>query len=172
MIYDDDIEGENDAPVHIALGALAERTPSVVERQVGSVSRNSSLDDICAMLDAADWLLARAKSIHHIATQKVIEWIQANGPFDIGTIHYDVGHTTTVRCTNLKLCAHELLDCLGGDFEGFLDVLVAQPYKSSTARAILTEPRYRNLFTIKSTFKLIGGAPSRGLKLGLEPFRR
>ena len=51
---------------------LSERTPSEVERQVMGVSAESSLDELCAALDASDWLLARAKTIDRLMKRYTI----------------------------------------------------------------------------------------------------
>lgn len=153
-------------------GMLSDYPPGRVEQQVCSISRNSPVDDLCAAIDAADWLLGRARSIHQIVTQKAIAWIDANGPFDIGICHYHVGHTTTVNCTNTLGCGHALLDSLGGDLDRFFDVLVAQPYKSGTARSILDQSVYSTMFTVRSTAKLVAGVPQRVLKRTDKRFMR
>lgn len=172
MTHDIDTDTDDFAPVPLHAGPVPERSPSEIERQVCVVSRRAPLEDLCAMLDAADWLLARAKSINQVAKQKAIEWIDANGPFDIGMCHYHVGHNTTVNCTNTVRCGHALLDHLHGDLDRFFGVLVAQPYKPGAARAILDQSVYNNVFTVRSTAKLVAGVPQRVLKCTDKRFMR
>ena len=153
-------------------GVSTERTPAEIEQQAFAVNTASSLDQLCAMLDAADWLLARAKSIHHLARQKAIEWIEANGEFDIGVMHYSVGHYTTIRCTDTKQCGHELLNHVGGDFDGVLEILVAQPYKSTFARRHLPQATYGKLFKATVHTHLVTGQPQKTLKRSDKRFLR
>jgi hypothetical protein len=153
-------------------GMLSDYPPSRVEQQVCAISRNSPVDDLCAALDAADWLLGRARSIHQIATQKAIEWIDHNGEFSIGDQQYSVGVNTTVRCVNTRQCGHRLLECLNGDLDGFFDLLVAQPFKSGSARRVLPDPAYRDLFVTKRASRLVSGVPDRVLKQNPGGFTR
>ncbi len=153
-------------------GASSERTPAEIEQQAFAVTTTSSLDHLCAMLDAADWLLARAKSIHHLAKQKAVEWIEANGEFDIGVMHYSVGHYSTIRCTDTKQCGHALLNHIGGDFDGFLEILVAQPFKSTFARKHLPQLAYSKLFRSTIHTHLVTGLPTKTLKRSDKRFLR
>src|SRR5687768_8394554 len=76
---------------------LSERPPSDVERQVMGLSPESSLDELCAALDASDWLLARAKTIDRLMKQIAIAWIDRNGEFAIGDVRYSVGFSLAFR---------------------------------------------------------------------------
>ena len=116
---------------------LSERTPSDVERQVTGVSAESSLDELSSALDASDWLLARARTIDRLMKQIAIAWIDRNGEFGIGDIRYSVGFSLTVKCLNVPQTGHAVLEAAGGDFNHFMSVLVAQPFRHAAVRDII-----------------------------------
>lgn len=95
-------------PVHQIDGP--DRSPREVERLVVSVAVTSPLDDLIAALDAADWLAARSKAVHHLSRQIAIAWIERNGEFDLGEMHYRVGYNSVTKCINPKQAALQLLD--------------------------------------------------------------
>jgi hypothetical protein len=141
-----------------------DRGPRAVERQICAVSPATTVEALCAAIDAADWLLTRAKSIHHLSRQIAINWIENNGEFSIGDMHFRVDYPMTVRCTDPRACGHELLKVLAGDFDSYLQMLVAQPYKHGSVSKVLSTPIYRSFFATKSAARLINGVPERTLK--------
>jgi hypothetical protein len=143
---------------------LRERTPADIERQVVATRSESSQDELAAAIDAAEWLLARAKTIDHLMKQIAIGWVERNGEFDIGDMHYSVGYSTTMKCLNVPQVAHAVLDSAGGDFNRLLDALVAQPYKHGTVRTLIEKKVYGQLFKPHRTGRLINGIPERILK--------
>ena len=143
---------------------LSERTPSEVERQVMGVSAESSLDELCAALDASDWLLARAKTIDRLMKQIAIAWIDRNGEFSIGDIRYTVGFSLSVKCLNVPQAGHAVLEAAGGDFNHFMSVLVAQPFRHAAVRDLIGCMLHGRLFRAHRTGRLVNGVPERILK--------
>jgi hypothetical protein len=155
---------DDDIPAVSSGGPFDEGSPHAIEQIVLAVSRKSTSDTLAAALDASDWLMARAKGISELAKRIAIDWIENNGELCIGEIQYSVGYVTTVKCVDTRGCGHELLRALGGDFEQYLQILVAQPYKHGAASTILEKPLYRSFFTTKRSGRLINGIPERMLK--------
>jgi hypothetical protein len=143
---------------------LRERTPADIERQVTQMSPSSPLEELCGAIDAADWLLARAKTIDQLMKQIAMAWIERNGEFDIGEMHYSVGYTSTVKCLNVPQAGHAVLEAAGGDVDRLLEVLVAQPYKHATVRNLIDQRIYGRLFIPHRTGRLINGIPEPLLK--------
>jgi hypothetical protein len=154
-----DDDERDSLPEHLA--SLRERTPADVERQVLVISATSSVDEVFAATCAADWLMARAKSIHRLKNEVVIAWIDHNGEFDIGNIRYSVGYSTSVRCLNVPQAGHAILAAAGGDFEQFMGALVAQPYKAGTVRNMIGTTLYGQMFVARRTGRLVNGVPER-----------
>jgi hypothetical protein len=146
------------------LSGLRERTPGDIEAQVLQLTPQSSLDQLCAALDAADWLMARARTVHQLMKQIAINWIDQHGEFDIGDIHYSVGYCTTVKCADVSQVGHAVLIAAGGDFDQFLTVLTSQPYKHATVRNIIGKPLHDRLFRFQRVGRLKNGVPERVLK--------
>lgn len=140
------------------------RAPEEVERQVLSVSRESTLDDLCAALDAAEWLLTRARTIERLAKQIAIAWIDRNGEFDVGDTHYSVGYAYTVRCLDIPQTANAVLQAAAGDLDRLFDVLVSQPFKHASVRTVIGRPLHERLFESRRTAALKNGVPQRDLK--------
>lgn len=151
-----------------ALGTLVgphvDRSPKQIEQQVLSVSDQSNADQLAAAIDAAEWLVCRAKSIQNLCRQIGVSWIEHNGDLTIGDITYSVGYQNTVKCLDPRGCGHELLKTVGGDFEEFLQTLVAQPFKHGSASKLLDQTVYRSFFVTKRTSRLVNGVPERTLK--------
>ncbi|HEX8339992.1 MAG TPA: hypothetical protein VF624_03700 [Tepidisphaeraceae bacterium] len=143
---------------------MTDRTPHAIEQQILALSHKSDADTLAAALDASDWLCGRAKGISELAKRIAITWIEHNGDLTVGDIRYSVGYPVTVKCSDPRGCGRELLRTLGGDFDEFLSVLVAQPYKHGSAAKVLDTSVYRSFFDTKSAARLINGVPERTLK--------
>jgi hypothetical protein len=150
--------------VDARLLGLSERAPADVERQVLAVSVASSLDQLCAALDASEWLLARARTIDCLMKQIAIAWIDRNGEFSIGQVRYWVQYPLTVRCLNVAQTGHAVLEAAGGDFDHFLEILVAQPYRHAAVRSIVGKALHGRLFSAHRSGRLANGVPQRVLK--------
>ncbi|MBC7819993.1 MAG: hypothetical protein IAG10_24180 [Planctomycetaceae bacterium] len=143
---------------------LRERSPFEIEREVLDLSSGSTLDSLCAALDAADWLLARARTIDRLARQIAVAWIEKNGEFDVGPNHYCVGYAYNVRCLNIPQTANAVLEAAGGEIDRLFDVLVAQPFKHGSVRTLIGRPLHDKLFEARRTASLRNGVPERSLK--------
>lgn len=156
----DDDEGQ----IHCRTATVKERTPADVERQVMDVSVRSELAELCAALDATDWLLARAKTIDRLVKQIAIAWIDRNGEFDIGDQHYSVGYSTTYKCLNIPQAGHAILEAGKGDIDVLFALLVSQPFKPASVRNLLDMKLYASLFKPHRNGRLINGVPELMLK--------
>jgi hypothetical protein len=142
---------------------LARRTPASIETQVMNVTVDSSLDELAAALDASDWLLGRARLIDRLMKQIAIAWIERNGEFDIGSIHYSAGYAYSVKCIDVPQTGRSVLDAAQGDFDQFISALVSQPFKHATVRSIIGRAAHDQLFRATRTSRL-NGVPQRVLK--------
>ena len=143
---------------------LTERTPTDIERQVLDVSIESSVEELCAAIDAADWLLARAKEIDRLKKEVGIAWIDHNGEIDFGGARYSVGYSYDVKCLDVPQTGHAVLGAAGGDFDQFLSVLVSQPFKHASVRSFVGTALHDRLFRAHRTGRLVNGVPERTLK--------
>ncbi len=143
---------------------LRERSPHDVERQVMALSADSPRDELCAALDAAEWLMCRARTIDRLLKQIAIAWIDKNGDFSIGNMHYAVGYSLSVKCLNVLQTGHAVLDAAGGELDQFIHVLVAQPFKHASVRNVIGKRLHDQLFSARRTGRLINGVPERVLK--------
>jgi hypothetical protein len=141
-----------------------DRTPGDIERQVLALSVRSTVDELCAAFDAADWLLSRARGIDRLRREVGIAWIEQNGEFDFGDGHYSVGYPLTVRCRDLRQTGHAVLDAAAGDIDQFLAVLVAQPFKHGSVRGVIGKALHDRLFEARRSGRLIRGVPERTLQ--------
>jgi hypothetical protein len=163
-MYDEPECAEENSSEPILIERLAkspDRTPSQIEQQVLGVSVHSTVDELAAAIDAAEWLICRAKSIQQIMRQIAIAWIDRNGEFDIGEQHYCVGFSIGFKCVNVPQTGHAVLDSVGGDFDQFLSVLVAQPFKHATVRNVIGKKLHDSYFMAHRTGRLINGVPER-----------
>lgn len=150
-------------PVITECSALADSTLRQIEQIVCGVSAEDSLEQLCRVIDAADWLAARSKAIHCMAKQIAIAWIERHGEFVVGEMHYRVDYTSVTKCINPKQAALQLLNDVEGDFTTFLEFLVAQPFKHGSVRRVLDADAYQRLFKSTVTSRLVNGVPNRTL---------
>ena len=146
------------------LGILQDRSPAAIERLVLSLTENSTLDELSAVVDAAEWLLSRARTIHQMMRDRAVKWIDQKGPFKIGNIEYTAGFYFKTKCMQPRKCAYALLDSAAGDFDTFLDALVAQPFKPAFSRKLLGDPQYENFFASFRHGALRNGVPDHTLQ--------
>jgi len=163
-VEDEPIDLENDQRFGGAAKLENERTPTFIEAQVIGVTTGSSLDDLAAALDASDCLLGRAKMIDRLVRQVAMNWIDCNGEFDIGPMHYSVGYTTTFKCLDVPQTGHAILSSFGGDLEQVFALLVAQPFKHGSVRRCIDAAMYKRLFRSQRVGRLVNGVPQRVLK--------
>ena len=148
-----------------------DRTPSDVERQVLALSVKSTVDDISAAFDGCDWLLSRARAIDRLRREIGIAWIEQNGEFDIGSTHYSVGYSLVVKCRDVRQTGHAVLGAAAGDFDQFLAMLVAQPFKHASVRGLVGRALHDRLFVAQRSGRLVNGVPVRALKRTDSRFR-
>ena len=144
--------------------SLGERTPSEIERQVLAVSVESGVEELYAAINASDALLSRAREIDRLKKEVAIAWIDHNGEFDFGGVHYSVGYAYDVKCLDVPQTGHAVLGAAGGDFDQFLSVLVAQPYKHGSVRSCVGKALHDRLFRTHRIGRLVNGVPDRTLK--------
>ena len=144
--------------------AVLQRSPADVERQVLSITVDSSVEELSAALDVADWLLSSARAIDRLKRQAAIDWIDHNGEFEIGELHYSVGYSTTVKCLDVPQTAHAVLRASQGDLDTLFRLLIAQPFKHGSVRSVIAPPQYTTLFKHQRTGRLVCGVPERTLK--------
>src|SRR5690606_9121940 len=159
-----------DAEALPALIDTSDRTPADIEQQVLAQTSQSSVDDLSAAIDAADWLLSRARSIHQLSRQIAIAWIECNGELDIGPMHYSVGSSTDTKCLDVPRTGNAVLAAAHGDFERFLAVLVAQPVKPATVRNLFDTNLHATLFQPRRAGRLVNGVTERVLKAADKRF--
>lgn len=168
-----DESGEMDDNVRVRSSTIPnthERTPADIERQILALSTSSSPDEIREAICASDWLMSRARDVQQLTKQVVIEWIDANGEFDIGDMHYSVGYPLSVKCIDVFQTGHTVLKATGGDFDQFLSVLAAQPYKHASVRSFIGIDLHNQLFKSFRTGKLISGVSQRTLQCSDKRF--
>jgi hypothetical protein len=156
------IDEENGYIPAISIGV--DRAPSEIEQQVCAVSVNSPIDELIAAIDAADFLLARAKSIRQVIEQLAISWIDHHGEFSVGDITYSVSYATTTRCRQVRECGQTLMRQLGGDFGAFLQLLCSQPFKHGSCKRVVDKRTFASLFEVRHSGRLVNGIPARVLR--------
>lgn len=166
------IDEISDTILPTRLANLRERTPSDIEGQVLAIGSKSTREELFAALNAAEWLIARARSIDRIMKQLAIGWIDENGEFDIGPMHYSVGFSISVKCLNVQQTGRAVLEAAGGEIDRLLSVLVAQPFKYSAVRNCIEKKLYNTLFMPYRSGRLINGVPERLLKRSDPTFVR
>jgi len=143
---------------------MQDRSPAAIERLVLSLTDHSTLDELSAVVDAAEWLQSRAKTIHQMMRDRAVKWIDRNGPFKIGNIEYTAGYYFKTKCMQPRKCAYAILDSAAGDFDTFLDALVAQPFKPAFSRKLLGDQQYECFFASFRHGALRNDVPDRTLQ--------
>jgi len=154
------------------IGEQLNSSPNVVEAKVMLITPMSSLDELAVGLDAATWLLSRARTIDQMAKSVAMTWIDHNGEFDIGDQHYSVGYSTSVKCLDVPQTAHAVLRASHGDLDALFRFLIAQPFKHGSVRSVIAPPQYTALFKHQRTGRLVCGVPERTLKSVNKKFLR
>jgi hypothetical protein len=80
--------------------------------------------------------------------QKFVEAIRARGAIEVGTIRYVVGVDRTTRCTDVKATTESLLEATGGDLNRFSELLVSQPFKPASVRAVIEASHFQKCFEV------------------------
>lgn len=134
-------------------------TPAEIEAQVLALTDLVTAAEAAQMLLLVKSLLHRAKLIRSLLDDKLIEWIDRNGPLEVGDIQYFVGFPTTTRCIDIRQTMQLLLAGLDGDWEGVVPYLSSQPFKQGSCRSILAPADWERVFEVTRTPKLKEGKP-------------
>lgn len=136
---------------------------SALEERVNSTSADTPKDHLADLRNCILVLQQRAAALRQKIDQAFIHTIEAHGPIEIGTTRYVVTVDRTIRCRDTTATAECVLDAAGGDFTKFCSMLVAQPFKPASVRAILPSDAYQGCFEVVERMK-VEGQPLRRLK--------
>ncbi len=121
----------------------------------------SSIEQIAERKGILQAMKARIKELERLHDEQMLEYIDANGPIEIGDVKYYAGYEKDTKDHDRVGAANELLAACGGDFETFVaDCLASQPFKPGTAKALLGE-KFPNYFTVTEKRVLKDGRPGR-----------
>ena len=117
-----------------------------LERHIADINADTPKDTLAELRNCVLFIQQRAASIRQLIDQKFVIAIQAHGPIEIGDIRYVVGVDRTTRCLDTKVTTEIILEAVGGDLVRFCQMLVAQPYKAASVRAVIPEEAYWSCF--------------------------
>ena len=106
---------------------------------ITTIHEGSTIDQVLETMNQIDIVLERAKEAKASFNADLLEWVQANGPFEFNGKKYFVGKKKKTRCVNVAATIEAILDRLDGDFNEFVQLLASQPIKHGAAREVLGE---------------------------------
>ena len=92
----------------------------------------------------------------------MIEWIDANGDFEINGVRYYVGPEKKVKCIHLKAALEALMEKCGGDWDVFVGCLSSNALKPGAAREVFGA-EFDTHFATTTETDLKTGKPAKGL---------
>jgi len=114
---------------------------------VESVDIHSDPDELLEILTRVENLLQVAKSLDMIIKDRLVSWIRHNGPLHVTEGEsYIVQDSSRTTCIDKERVLVSLLEVTGGDVEGLLAYLVAQPFKPGACRNALPSDVYEDTF--------------------------
>jgi hypothetical protein len=164
MIADDnDNDNDNDEnalsfAALVDVPMLASSTIAEVEAAAMELQADEEAE-LQSWLNLTSVLMTRTKEIRHRVEQIAIKWIEANGPMISGDLHYSVGYRRAVRCLDKQKAFDLILQASDGDLNALVDHLRADPFKYGSARGLLGEFNYNQVFKTEARPKLVAGTP-------------
>src|SRR5690554_3989402 len=121
--------------------------------------------------DSPDWTVAavmdrlkaaeeRLKQIKGFVTEKVIEWIEANGDLVIGDVRYYVGPKKITKCIDVPGAVAALLIASDGDFGKLCEFFASQPLKYGACKEPLGD-QWDQFFRVEEVIDLKEGKPKK-----------
>jgi hypothetical protein len=136
---------------------LATHTVGDLEATAAALRADEPEIEIQNWLNLTTVLVARAKEIRRMVEQVAIEWINKNGPVQVGDIEYTVGHNKTVRCVDVPRCTNLILESGAGDVSSIVNSLRTDPFKYGTVRSLIGEANFFEVFRTETKPKILYG---------------
>jgi hypothetical protein len=144
---------------------------SSLETSVNATGADTPRDHLADLRNCILVIQQRAAALRQRIDQSFMTSIDTHGPIEVGSVRYVVTVDRTTRCRDSVATAECVLDGVAGDFTKFCSMLVAQPFKPASVRAILPREAYERCFEIVER-KNVEGHPIVKLRKAGAQFSR
>ena len=134
-------------------------TLTELELAVSTIDDGATLDLIGDTLGKLDFLKEQIRLAEHDLKARLVEYIKANGEFQLGPIRYYIGPDRETKCTNLRGCVEAVLVETGGDVDAFTCLLSMNAFKPGACKKLLPLSKYSELFLTTEKTRLKQGEP-------------
>ena len=142
---------------------------ATVSEQCRSITADMSIEQVMDIRNDLMVIEDRVREAKKSLNAALMEYIEANGPFQVGEVKYYVGEKKKTVCVDVPTCIEALLTRLGGDFGEFCKLLASQPLKPGAARGVL-EKEWDQHFRVEIVKDVKTGKPVREAKAVNEKF--
>lgn len=138
--------------------SLRETTLADIERRVSELDSHSSNDDVLTWLDRVSAFVAACHQLRAAMYAVACEWIAQNGDLRVNDdIAFTLGHQKIVKCRDVRLTLHTVLNAVGGDIDATAALLATDSWKHGACRGVLTVADFERCFDVLVRSKLVNG---------------
>lgn len=131
---------------------------------IARIEPGTKLEQVCESINLIDAMSARLKELKEQHTEKLVEWIQANGPFEIGSVKYYVGDRSDTKCLDVHRFVERGLEVTSGDLSAVTCCLSSNAVKHGAAKKLLPAADYDELFETTRKPRLLHGVAQSQLQ--------
>lgn len=139
-------------PLRTLDNPLGELATSVARMEVAT-----SLDEVMELRERLAFMAAQIKGLQVNLETKLMEWINVNGPIQIGTRKIYVGSKRDTHCRALRPALEALMVECGGDWEAFCECLSSGAIKYGAAKTVMTPEVWGQHFEVVTKTELKDG---------------
>ncbi len=136
-----------------------------LDSEVMTIEPSLSVDEVMTIYERVQFAKQETRRIEADLKEAMVEYIQANGPIEVGTKKYYVGDDKTTKCVNVASTVNAILSATYGDVGRLAELMSAQPFKHGACKMVLTADMHSQLFVTETKPKLKEGKAVKQLQV-------
>lgn len=140
-----------------------EITTTNLEADVLAVTPETDRDQVLELMNRVKAAKELIKQIDQYLTEKLIEYIDANGEITFGDVRYYVGPKKITKCIDVPGAVEALLIASNGDFGKLCEFFASQPLKYGACKEPLGD-QWDQFFRVEEVMDLKEGKPKKALQ--------
>lgn len=134
-----------------------------LQDEVLTITTRDHVERVSVLLDRVKAAKDLIRQIEQYLTEKMIEYIDANGEITIGDVRYYVGPKKITKCIDVPGAVAALLIASEGDFGKLCEFFTSQPLKYGACKEPLGD-QWDQFFRVEEVQDLKEGKPKKALQ--------
>lgn len=131
--------------------------------EVSSLSPEAPVEQVLTVRERIDAATQRLREVKGMIDDAMLQWINANGEIEHGTIRYYVGKTTTKKCRDNAKTIEAAYEAVEGDADRFAELLSSNAFKPGACSKVFTDEQFDECFEVVEQQDVKTGKPKKSV---------